>query len=66
MQTSLQKMNVVKAPDVKRIMNCWSKQKHYPIIEATRDYFKEWVDVSMSNFNESEESWIPLTFTTNS
>ncbi|XP_024886688.1 uncharacterized protein LOC112464117 [Temnothorax curvispinosus] len=66
MQIALNEKNVIREPhDLKEVMNSWTQQKNYPVIIATL-YNSGWVKISMPNFNETDRSWIPLTYTTQS
>ncbi|TGZ47049.1 Aminopeptidase N [Temnothorax longispinosus] len=65
MQIALSETDMKYKPDLKKLMNNWTQQKNYPVIIATL-HASGWVKVSVSNFNETDDSWIPLTYTTQS
>ncbi|XP_024874924.1 aminopeptidase N-like [Temnothorax curvispinosus] len=64
MQIALSETDMKYKPDLKKLMNDWTQQKNYPVIIATL-HANGWVKVSVY-FNETDDSWIPLTYTTQS
>ncbi|XP_050465111.1 aminopeptidase N-like, partial [Cataglyphis hispanica] len=54
--------------DMIRIMDPWTKQKHYPTISIKRNYNDHYdkIEVLIVNYNSSYHYCVPLTYTTQS
>jgi len=68
MQRALIKSNFKFKPSIKRIIDSWLQQKHYPVLRAIRNYDSGLLEISIPSFDESDNSswWIPLSYTTQS
>jgi len=68
MQLALIKSNFKYKPSIKSILDSWLQPKYYPVLKAIRNYDNGSIEISIFNFDESDNSswWIPLSYTTQS
>jgi len=66
METALKKLDTKHSDYIlKNVMDTWTEQSNYPVLNVTRDYSNGHVTISQENFSFDEKKWwIPVTYAT--